>query len=301
VLVRGNLVVDNGGAQRGSQPGLAGIALRDVSNAEVVDNEATGNATGIVLERTFDSRVERNRVGAPRSNGNFLEGIRLERSDRNRISRNVAASNGRIGILVEAESAGTLLLRNVASGNFEDGIAIGNETTTVTRNRADFNGDLGINAVAGVRDGGGNRAEGNGDPRQCVNVACRPAADLAVRASVSRGRVRIGQQIRVRLSVRNLGPDTARGLVVVVSQPDQERLVSLDCGGGRPSGVPGGCAIERVPAGQRRTVRAVLELCCAGPEDERVQNGGFVLEAATPDRNDANNRDLVSTRIVRRR
>ena len=32
--------------------------------------------------------------------------------------------------------------------------------------------DLGIEAVFGVIDGGGNRARGNGDPRQCVNIFC---------------------------------------------------------------------------------------------------------------------------------
>ena len=32
---------------------------------------------------------------------------------------------------------------------------------------------LGIEAVFGVTDGGGNRAHGNGNPSQCTNVACR--------------------------------------------------------------------------------------------------------------------------------
>jgi hypothetical protein len=43
----------------------------------------------------------------------------------------------------------------------------------LTKNRAVRNGDLGIEAVAGVTDGGRNRASGNGDARQCVNVKCR--------------------------------------------------------------------------------------------------------------------------------
>jgi hypothetical protein len=41
----------------------------------------------------------------------------------------------------------------------------------VTRNRAFQNRDLGIAAVRGTIDGGGNRAHGNGDPAQCRNVA----------------------------------------------------------------------------------------------------------------------------------
>jgi hypothetical protein len=44
--------------------------------------------------------------------------------------------------------------------------------TTLTRNRAFRNHDLGIEAVPGVTDGGGNKAAGNGNPLQCTNVFC---------------------------------------------------------------------------------------------------------------------------------
>jgi hypothetical protein len=45
--------------------------------------------------------------------------------------------------------------------------------TTVTRNVANANRALGIFAVPGVVDGGGNRAAGNGDPAKCVGISCR--------------------------------------------------------------------------------------------------------------------------------
>ena len=48
-----------------------------------------------------------------------------------------------------------------------------NPFVTIARNRADRNADLGIEAVSGVTDGGGNRAMHNGDPRQCLGVSCR--------------------------------------------------------------------------------------------------------------------------------
>jgi hypothetical protein len=35
-----------------------------------------------------------------------------------------------------------------------------------------YGADLGIAAVRGVIDGGGNVAHGNGDRRQCTHVAC---------------------------------------------------------------------------------------------------------------------------------
>jgi hypothetical protein len=45
-------------------------------------------------------------------------------------------------------------------------------STILIRNTANDNGDLGIEAVPGVV-GVGNRAAGNGNPLQCLNVACR--------------------------------------------------------------------------------------------------------------------------------
>jgi hypothetical protein len=42
-------------------------------------------------------------------------------------------------------------------------------------NRADNNIDFGIDAIAGVTDGGGNTASGNGGAQQCRNVVCGPS------------------------------------------------------------------------------------------------------------------------------
>ena len=61
----------------------------------------------------------------------------------------------------------------MANGNTSDGIRIDAPGTRIARNTANNNRDLGINAVAGVIDGGGNRASGNGNPLQCVNVFCQ--------------------------------------------------------------------------------------------------------------------------------
>ena len=45
-------------------------------------------------------------------------------------------------------------------------------TAKLTGNTALFNTELGIDATAGVTDGGGNKAHGNGSLHQCENVAC---------------------------------------------------------------------------------------------------------------------------------
>lgn len=88
-----------------------------------------------------------------------------------RVEKNEAFDNGGAGIA--AFGAGTLVSHNRAYQNRDDGINVFNAGPIVERNRADDNGDLGIEAHPGVVDGGGNKASGNGNPAQCVNVACK--------------------------------------------------------------------------------------------------------------------------------
>jgi hypothetical protein len=76
------------------------------------------------------------------------------------------------GVIVESTAFDTLLERNIAIGAGDDGIDVDGAATTMIRNLASHNGDLGIEAVSGVTDGGGNHAVANGNPAQCTNVAC---------------------------------------------------------------------------------------------------------------------------------
>ena len=76
------------------------------------------------------------------------------------------------GIRVEADADDVLLHGNVASHHQDDGIEAASPTTTLARNLAIGNGDLGIIAAPGVTDNGGNRAARNGNPAQCSGVAC---------------------------------------------------------------------------------------------------------------------------------
>jgi hypothetical protein len=49
---------------------------------------------------------------------------------------------------------------------------VNSSSTTIARNIANHNGNLGIEAIPGVIDGGGNHAAGNGNPLHCTNVMC---------------------------------------------------------------------------------------------------------------------------------
>jgi hypothetical protein len=74
--------------------------------------------------------------------------------------------------LVDPDATGISLSDNVAVTSGDDGIDVDAPGTTVTGNVADHNHDLGIEAVPGVVDGGGNHAIGNGNPARCTDVAC---------------------------------------------------------------------------------------------------------------------------------
>jgi hypothetical protein len=67
---------------------------------------------------------------------------------------------------------GTTLRGNLVTHAGHDGIRTDSAAAVLTRNAAYFNHDLGIEAVPGTTDGGGNRARHNGNPAECVGVIC---------------------------------------------------------------------------------------------------------------------------------
>jgi parallel beta-helix repeat protein len=163
--------------------------------------EATGNRverntisapfTGIRISGMFDTVVERNTVSDALSGfGMVVTGVRGrvlhnivsnsgvgislgQATDTQLVQNDVVDSTGD-GIFVPATVAhNTLLDRNMANRNGDDGIDVESPSTTLTKNTANDNADLGIEAVPGVTDGGGNKVRGNGNPAQCVNVSCK--------------------------------------------------------------------------------------------------------------------------------
>ena len=185
-MIKGNLFSGNTGT------GIDWGGSRD----RLMRNRVVRNGTGIVVDGSRNV-IARNRVSHSRDTG-----VGIGNGSRNLIARNVvegAATGIRIsgelepgrggpvhnvirgnrlrradddGLLVDLTAKHTLLLHNSARHAEDDGFDVNDPTTKLSRNRANGNGDLGIEAVRGVIDGGGNRASGNGDPRQCANVTC---------------------------------------------------------------------------------------------------------------------------------
>jgi parallel beta-helix repeat protein len=160
--VQGNRVRRNGG----------GITLGPGSGNVIAGNRVLRGRDGIRIEKGHGNRVAHNVVVRTR-NGIRL-GIRhpFLGGGRNVVRRNLVRDSRADGFLVNKKDGHSLLKHNVAKHSGDDGFDIRSRTAKLTGNRALRNNDLGIKAVRGVIDGGGNEASGNGDPRQCTNIVC---------------------------------------------------------------------------------------------------------------------------------
>jgi len=175
----------------------------------VVHNRSVRDGGGILMDRADRNVIARNRISHPRGVPRVVgegrkdaEGIGIDAGRGNLVAHNVVVHAGTIGIrlgiqrfavgsdntvvrrnrvrgsggdafVVNEKDHHSLLKRNVATGAGDDGFDIESRTAKLTKNRAVRNHDLGIEAVRGVIDGGGNKASGNGHPRQCTHIVCR--------------------------------------------------------------------------------------------------------------------------------
>jgi parallel beta-helix repeat protein len=139
-----------------------------------------GFAISVGFEPGAGNVVRRNRIrGAGELAGRGFAyrpraGVLVDsRGKRTLVVGNVIRGGAEDGIRVRAKAKHSRLKGNHAFGAKDDGIDVNNPKTKLTRNEARRNGDLGIEAVRGVIDGGGNVARHNGDLRQCTNIVCR--------------------------------------------------------------------------------------------------------------------------------
>jgi parallel beta-helix repeat protein len=171
---------DNRISRNGATGNAVGVAVTvDSTGADVERNLlVSNNQTGIFLGGAHDTTVERNLIAS-----NLEDGIDVAASSGTDVIRNVVLRNGDKpifrdgdGILVDENSTATWLSRNRVEQNHDDGIDVRTTDTGLQRNSANANGDLGVSAVDGVDDAGGNRAVGNGNPAQCTGIACAQPA-----------------------------------------------------------------------------------------------------------------------------
>lgn len=131
-------------------------------------NRISGARTSISLVYGEGALITRNAL----SGGTF--GISAG-GDGVRVIRNVVVNHGgdASGYGFGISVGGRAVVEGNTANRNGTGIGIGSPATIVKKNTANFNVYLGIDAVPGTVDGGGNRARGNGDPAQCMNIRCR--------------------------------------------------------------------------------------------------------------------------------
>jgi parallel beta-helix repeat protein len=177
-LIKGNLFSRNGPGiliESGRNEVRRNRIVRDVfavrSDRNVVARNRASEGN-IAIEKGRGNLVAHNVVGGGRGAGIRL-GFDQVGGANNVVRRNLVRASRGDGFVVAEGDNHSLLKRNVAIGAGDDGFDVNNSSAKLTRNQAAGNSDLGIEAVAGVNDGGGNRASGNGNPAQCTNVACK--------------------------------------------------------------------------------------------------------------------------------
>jgi parallel beta-helix repeat protein len=185
----------------------AGLVMDGSDFATVVNNHLAHNGDNLVVFGNGNS-VRGNLVvdatGCPDGCG---FGISVEGGTGNLVAGNLLLGTAHDGVRVDTfapddlPTIGTVILDNVVRGAGVDGVSVGTETsnpvknthiesnrvsrstddgidvrradTVLADNAANNNGDYGIEAVGGVIDGGGNKAHGNGNPAQCLNILCK--------------------------------------------------------------------------------------------------------------------------------
>ena len=152
-----------------------GITLFNASQSLVrgSSGEAPNEEIGLGLFSSHHVRVVHNLFRDTATQGIVVSGGARNLLEGNKIrGAGKKAPRDGDGITVDAEARHTILRRNSASQSNDDGFDVEGSTTKLTKNSAVRNRDLGIEAVRGVIDGGGNIAHHNGDPRQCTHIAC---------------------------------------------------------------------------------------------------------------------------------
>jgi hypothetical protein len=140
----------------------------------IAGNRSLRDEGGVLIEQGRGNLVTRNVVVRARRDGIHLgfEGSGLPSAD-NVVRRNVVRGSRGDAFMVASPDRHSFLGGNLAIAAAGDGFDIDSPSAKLRDNRAVRNAELGIEAVRGVIDGGGNTARHNGDLRRCTNIWCR--------------------------------------------------------------------------------------------------------------------------------
>jgi uncharacterized repeat protein (TIGR01451 family) len=128
-------------------------------------------------------------------------------------------------------------------------------------------------------------------------AAAQETADLGITKVAAQKTVRAGETVTYTVTVTNLGPGTATGVVFGDSLPDQLNLVDSTCGA-----VSAFCSVESLPSGASSTITIVATpIPNLARGERRIMNTAFVLQSATSDPNPSNDQASVTVQFVGQR
>ena len=124
------------------------------------------------------------------------------------------------------------------------------------------------------------------------------AQDLRITKVADHTRVRIGETITFTITVTNLGPGTATGIVFGDPLPDPLNLVSFSCSQGTVINQTF-CSVASLGSGASVTATLIATpITNPAQSERRFTNTSFIAESATADPNSSNNTASVRVRII---
>ena len=125
-------------------------------------------------------------------------------------------------------------------------------------------------------------------------VTAQETADLEITKVASSKTVRVGETVTHTVTLTNLGPGVATGVVFGDSLPDQLNLVNSTCGA-----VSAFCTIDNLPSGASSTLTIVATpITNLARNERRISNTAFVAESATTDPDPSNNQASTVVQVV---
>ena len=127
-------------------------------------------------------------------------------------------------------------------------------------------------------------------------AAAQASADLQITKAADQKTIKLGETVTYTVTVTNLGPDVATGVVFGDPIPDQLNLVASTCGT-----VSAFCAVETLPSGASTTLTILATPIPNLAREERlITNTAFVAQSTTIDPNPSNDQASAAVRVVGR-
>jgi uncharacterized repeat protein (TIGR01451 family) len=131
-------------------------------------------------------------------------------------------------------------------------------------------------------------------------------ADLSITKEADRSKLKIGENVVYTITLTNLGPDPATGIVFGDAVPDPLNLVAFACSPQGQGIIVDGivnpfCSVASLEPGASVTaILVATPISNLAKSERRITNTAFIEEAATPDPDSENNSASVTIRVIGR-